>query len=350
MPSVVDQPILNIPFEEPKEHWVFEEGLPRKEQGRRPAGFWRTRREREHKVAVTAEEFVKLPIVNSIRARVTEWRSKGYPGASRITLELLQQWRASDRTRKLFFCQMEAVETIIWLVEASPAEKQGIVIPEDVPNDPVSIEKAYKGLRRYGCKMATGSGKTIIMAMLIAWSVLNKVYNKQDKRFSDAVLVVCPNLTVKERLSVLKPSTPGNYYDLFELVPPSLMPMLSRGKIFVTNWHLFNPEDDENTRGVVKRGPESDMAFCKRTLRDLWPKKNILVMNDEAHHAYRPAQMENANRDQTRFVRSESEEDEEEYEEATVWINGLDRISAAMGINFCVDTSATPYHIKGQRI
>lgn len=341
--SIVDQPILNNPFEPPKEYWVFEDGLPRREQGRRPAGYWRTRRERTKKMAVTAEEFVELDEVNKIRKRVAEWKNNGYPGASRITLDLLKQWSNTERDRKLFFCQLEAVETIIWLTEAPASERQGLIIQDDAPNDPVSIEKGYKALRRYCCKMATGSGKTVVMAMIIAWSVLNKAYNKQDRRFSDSVLVVCPNLTVRERLAVLDPSNENNYYKKFNLVPASLMPSMSKGKIMVTNWHLFHPEDDESKRGVVKRGPETDSAFCKRTLRDLKSKSNILVINDEAHHAYRPAQKVES--EQTKLEVGEEQEDD--YEEATVWINGLDRINNAIGINFCLDMSATPYHLQG---
>ncbi|MDE2591066.1 MAG: DEAD/DEAH box helicase family protein, partial [Patescibacteria group bacterium] len=280
---------------------------------------------------------------NKIRSRVAKWKKNGYPGASRITLELLKQWNESDRERRLFFCQLEAAETIIWLTEAPASERQGIIIPEDSPSDPVSIEKGYSALKRYCCKMATGSGKTVVMAMIIAWSILNKIYNKQDKRFSDAVLVVCPNLTVKERLSVLDPSNDNSYYEKFNLVPPSLIPSLSKGRIMVTNWHLFQPEDDESKRGVVKRGPESDSAFCKRTLRELQSRGNILVINDEAHHAYRPAQHDDA----LQRTLEEAKEQESEFEEATVWINGLDRINNALGINFCVDMSATPYYLQG---
>jgi hypothetical protein len=96
----------------------------------------------------------------------------------------------------------------------------------DIPNDLASA--------------ATGSGKTVVMAMITAWSVLNKVYNRQDKRFSDAILVVCPNLTVKKRLSVLIPSDPSNYYQKFEIIPRSLFSMLSKGK------------NDESKRTMVK--------------------------------------------------------------------------------------------------
>lgn len=128
------------------------------------------------------------------------------------------------------------------------------------------------------------------MAMLVAWSVINKVLNPRDTRFSDAVLVVCPNLTIKERLQVLLPSHPKNYYEKFDLVPRKYMDALHKGKYLVTNWHVFIPRDDSNKKSVLKRGKEGDTAFCNRVLKELGSKKNILVINDEAHHAYRPKQ------------------------------------------------------------
>ena len=339
-PSIVDKPIITDPFEEPKEYWNFKENIPKREKGRRPAGYYLARKQSSKKQAIATEEFVELKEINKIRKRVNEWRSKGYPGVSRITLDLLKHWTLPDRNKKLFFCQVEAAETIIWLIEAPQSAKQGISIPKDIPTDPKSLEKKYEGLTRYACKMATGSGKTIVMAMIIAWSVLNKVFNKQDKRFSDAVLIVCPNLTVKERLQVLYPSRDDNYYKAFDLVPSSIFTYLHKGKFLITNWHLFSPVDDESKKGVVKKGKETDYAFCKRALKDLGNKGNILVLNDEAHHAYRPANPEEI---QTKLTK---EDEKKEFEEATVWINGLDRVNAERKINFCIDMTATPYYLQ----
>jgi len=132
--------------------------------------------------------------------------------------------------------------------------------------------------------MATGSGKTLVMGMVIAWHVLNKLANPQDRRFSDAVLLVCPNLTIRERLQVLLPWHPKNYYDHFDLVPRGMFVRLQQGKYQITNWHLFQPQDDSRSRSVRQRPPECDRAFCRRVLRELGNKQNILVINDEAHH------------------------------------------------------------------
>jgi type III restriction enzyme len=329
MSLLVENPIINSPFEEPTSYWAYEEGQPVLKEGRRPAGYYLKPRTRGPQMSLFEEEFVPLELVNTIRDRVKAWRESGYPGVTPITRQLLQHWNHPDRERKLFFCQREAAETLIWLIEASAAEKQGIAIPKD------------NGLTRYACKMATGSGKTVVMGMVIAWQVLNKIANPQDRRFSDAVLLVSPNLTIRERLQVLLPWKPGNYYDRFDLVPRGILDRLQQGKLEVTNWHLFQPQDDSRSRSVVQRGVESDTAFCRRVLKELGNKQNILVINDEAHHAYRPAPLPEERREQL------SAEEIAEREEATVWVSGLDRIHAVRGINFCADFSATPFYIKG---
>lgn len=329
MSLLVDNPILNSPFEEPTRYWEYREGQPVVAEGRRPAGYYLRPRTRGVQLSMFEEEFVPLELVNTIRERVKAWRERGYPGVTPITRQLLNHWNNPDRERKLFFCQREAAETIIWLVEAPPAEKQGIEIPKD------------NGLTRYACKMATGSGKTVVMGMVIAWQVLNKLANPQDRRFSDAVLLVCPNLTIRERLQVLLPWKANNYYEKFDLVPRGWLSRLQQGKFQITNWHLFQPKDDSRSRSVVQRGVESDAAFCRRVLKELGNKQNILVINDEAHHAYRPAPLPEELREQL------SAEEIAEREEATVWVSGLDKIHAVRGINFCADFSATPFYIKG---
>jgi len=329
MSLLVDNPILNSPFEEPARYWAYEEGQPVLKEGRRPAGYYLKARTRGPQMAMLEEEFVPLDLVNTIRERVKAWRERGYPGVTPITRQLLQHWNNPERERKLFFCQREAIETLIWLTEASPAEKQGIMIPKD------------NGLTRYACKMATGSGKTIVMGMVIAWQVLNKLANPQDRRFSDAVLLVSPNLTIRERLQVLLPRKPGNYFDRFDLVPRGMLDRLQQGRFQITNWHIFQPRDDSRSKSVVQRGVESDTAFCRRVLKELGNKQNILVINDEAHHAYRPAPLPEELRKQI------SAEEIAEREEATVWVSGLEKIHAARGVNFCADFSATPFYIKG---
>jgi type III restriction enzyme len=210
--------------------------------------------------------------------------------------------------------------------------------------------------------MATGSGKTVVMAMVIAWSVLNKVHAPRSKRYSDAVLVLCPNLTIKERLGgaprelelegpepqrPIVPGARGNYYEAFDLVPSGLLPDLGQARVHITNWHALALADDSGRRGVVQRGRESDAAFCARVLRDLGSRNNILVINDEAHHAYRPKALDEESEKLTGLSAEERAALRREREEATVWVSGLDRINAVRGVNLCLDLSATPFYIQG---
>ena len=273
-------------------------------------------------------------------------------------------------------------------------------MPRDEPS-----EEGYSGFLRYACKMATGSGKTTVMGMLAAWSILNKVQNRSDARFSDVVLVVCPNVTIRSRLRELDPNAgEASIYRSSDLVPLELMKDLTQGKVLVKNWHVLEPrevqsggerarvnkagreearnvtirigaktttargsryltvddfnrqlaagllnvipgsEENDKQGNLIKvlvrsvRYVESDTALINRLLgREIGSKKNILVMNDEAHHAYR-IKSEEPDED-------EEEDSEDYFQEATVWINGLDRIQKNRGINFCVDLSATPYFL-----
>lgn len=343
MSNAVDNPILNSPWREPACHWDFRQSPPKRVDGRRPAGYHGTVRTEQMSGAQATHPFFELKAVNEIRHRVASWRDRRYPNVTSVTRDLLDHWQRPDR-QPLFFCQREAIETIVWLAEATPADRQGIEIPPDVP-----LDAGYAPLIRYCTKMATGSGKTIVMAMVAAWSVLNKLSNRQDARFSDAVLIVTPNLTVKERLSVLDPRRAENYFDAFDIVPRGYRDTLARARICITNWHAFTVRDDAARRSVVQRGPESDSAFAKRVLsRDLGNAQNILVLNDEAHHAYRPAPQARETQAALEGMSSdERREAEDQKEEATVWVGGLDRINKARGIKRVIDVSATPFYIGG---
>jgi type III restriction enzyme len=201
----VPDPILNSPFDEPTEHWHIVEGeQPERRPGRRPAMyFYRDPKAKPDteagRVVGTA---IELKLVNRIRAQVKKWRSEGYPGVTRTTLELLHWWRRDGRAQRLFFAQLDAAETIIFLTEARADYRQGIEVPQEEISEGKRND-GFAGFRRYASKMATGSGKTTVMGMLAAWSILNKVNDRSDARFSDVVLVVCPNVTIKNRLREL---------------------------------------------------------------------------------------------------------------------------------------------------
>ena len=355
----VERPILCSPYVEPHEHWVYntENGAATRQPGRRPASYWFKTLRTNKKTTLTLpgmaeEEREDLPSVNALRDDVRRWRASGYEGATNITKELLRHWTNPDRPRRLFFCQVEAVETMIFLNEIRGLNRDGsrrkprfnpsftddqFVELIDRPNEP-----GFSPLTRYGCKMATGSGKTVVMSMLIAWAFCNRGQVASDDRFPRAALVCCPNLTVKERLQVLRPEEPGNYYAAFDLVPSRLRALLGAGKVLVTNWHAFAPESEHSEGGknypVVNKGEESPEAFARRVLGDLYDRAPLMVLNDEAHHAYRPAPV---------IAGGLSAEEKAEREEATVWVTGLDKINAACGVRFCADLSATPFYLQG---
>lgn len=370
----VENPIICSPYREADYHWLYDlnTGIPQKIQGRRPASYWfksEEARAGSAQMRLLAEENREdLPMVNALRDDVKRWREGGYENASQVTKQLLGHWWRPDRARRLFFCQLEAVETIIYIREilaqgrtrrgrASLAQDdyqkliQGLnPRPTEwvttVAQPPRLIDIPANGLpslSRYACKMATGSGKTVVMAMLMAWAFCNRGRVPGNTGYPRNALVVCPNLTIKERLQVLRPENPANYYDAFNLVPTSLRPELAKGKVLVTNWHVFNPESEHAESGrsfiVVNKGDESPEAFARNRMGDLYDGEPIMVMNDEGHHAYRP-----------RAIGVDevlTPEERAEREEATVWVTGLDKINSACGIRFCVDLSATPFYIGG---
>lgn len=194
-------------------------------------------------------DWQELELVNLIRDRLAQWRDAGYPGATRTTLSLIGHWRRDGRARRLFFAQLEAAETIIFLTEARSDLLQGIEVPPEV------VPAGVDAFRRHACKMATGSGKTTVMGMLAAWSILNKVANRTDARFSDVVLAVCPNVTIRGRLTELNPNRgEASIYRTADLVPADFMPTLRRGRVLVKNWHEFERKGMSAGSKVQKNG------------------------------------------------------------------------------------------------
>ena len=414
----VPNPILNSPFKEPKQHWYIEEGHdPDLRDGRRPAVVFPPRDQKEQwdlsdGTLRPSEEYgtgYELMLVNRIRQQVKAWREAGYPGTTSVTQDLLAWWRREGRQRPLFFAQLEAAESIIFLTEARADFLQGMSVPREEIS-PEQIAEGTTGFTRYACKMATGSGKTTVMGMLASWSILNKVNDRSNAKYSDVVLVVCPNVTIRNRLRELDPDVgEASIYFTRDLVPPDMRSDLTKGRVLVFNWHVFQPqatqtggesakvvkagvaverdetivigdknttargnrylmldtlqaqiasgmievksEDRDNAGNLKKvmvrslRYVESDTALVNRIVgREVGGKQNILVFNDEAHHAYR-IRREQADDENQDDLFGEDEPAEEFFKEATVWIDGLDRVNKLRGINFCVDLSATPYFL-----
>lgn len=393
VPNEVENPIINSPFVIPQYHWQIEKDKsPLKAKGRRSASYFyrvpessgRGRRSQDQlslggEMGVGQQE--DLPIVNWIRIRLQEWRDGSltglpYDGASSVSKELIRLWRGEDRKQRLFFAQIEAAETIMFLTEANVLYHKGLQsIPVDEPGLQAK-EKGFKSFTRYANKMATGTGKTTVMGMLAAWSILNRVASPTDDRFSDTILIVCPNITIRERLQELDPALGDlSLYRTRQLVPPHRMEELRRGEVMIANWHRLAKKETNTVNGdsakVVKTGEpveivknagkanetievkyfESDQAWFKRIRQELGSGKgrspHWLVFNDEAHHAYRRGDVD---------AEFDLEEDsilaKKNAKEATIWIEGLDRINKLAngkkrGINLCIDLSATPFYIQG---
>ena len=331
--TTIDRLIINKPYEEPSEHWLYNR-VTRKfsqEPGRRPAGYLIA--SGDSKTFDDPGMFVEIPLVNQIRPRVKAWREAGYPGVTSITKRLLEYWTDPEEydSRRFFFCQLEAAETLIWLTEAPDSEKVGINVPGD--------DGAFQ---RLCAKMATGTGKTIVMAMVIAWNILNKVTYPQDTRFAKNVLVVAPGLTVRSRLAVLEPSHAENYYEAFRVVPASLLDQLRQGRVIVRNWHVLNWETDEQIgrkRSVDKRGAKSDEAYVRDVLGEMAAAHNLLIINDEAHHAWRvPCRVQGEGRSPRPTSRKPP----------SGWA-GWTGFTGRRGILTCYDFSATPFAPSGKR-
>jgi len=257
-------------------------------------------------------------------------------------------WNNPEREKKLFFCQIEALETAIYLAEV--ASKYGDAWIENKLRE--VNEDANPLLFRIAFKMATGSGKTVVMAMLIAWHALNKLANPQDARYSDTFLIVTPGITIRDRLRVLLPNDPQNYYKQRDILPSDLMGELNKAKILITNFHAFKQREKNGagklTKSILTQGGESPFTetpdqMVRRVCRELGNKKNIIVINDEAHHCYRRC----AEEEDVKLKGDERKEAEKREEEARVWISGLEAVKGKIGVKSVYDLSATPFFLRG---
>ena len=357
---VIENPVINSPFAEPERHFKFDENGITNEiiQSRRQSEYFipvprpkGLRANPDQGVIDFGDDWLKNDIepnkfINEVREKVITWRKGGYRGITPITRQLLGHWNNPDRENKLFFCQIEAVETAIYITEV--AKKQGAGWVENQIRD--ANAEANSPLYRIAFKMATGAGKTVVMAMLIAWHTLNKVANRRDKRFSDAFLIVTPGVTIRERLNVLLPQERENYYKERDIVPLGHREELAKANIVITNYHAFKPRKDvsEVVGKVLKADPEvlaeTPGRMVNRVLRQLKGKKNIIVFNDEAHHCYRAKQ----SGDEIAGVdKDEKKEMNERNDEARIWISGIEAVEQKLGVKVVYDLSATPFFLKG---
>ncbi len=358
-------PILNSPFDPPEQHFVLGEHGPtgKVKEGRRPSESFIPvppskkkggNGQAEIDFDATGERREQNSLINDIRREVERWRANNWNGVTPYTRKLLAHWSAGPPTRDdpVFFCQREAAETAIFLTEV--AGRHGTA---DYRRrlEPVNAEH-NDGLPRIGLKMATGTGKTVVMAMLIAWQTINKVMTPSDARFASRFLVVTPGITIRDRLGVLHPEREDSYYRERDLVPPDLWGALLRAQVEIVNYHAFLPRDAKEIKGVAAntrkllRGEKSEAAdafretpeqVTARILRNLGDGKGeVIVLNDEAHHCYQDKLAEHPEE-------KAEKEDKERNREARVWFRGLADLRRVAGIKAVYDLSATPYYLKG---
>ena len=358
MPQVIiTNPVINSPFDEPARHFYFDEdGITDKViESRRLSSYFvpvPRPKKKDTQLALdtewTQDRIEENKFINAVRNTVAKWRFGNYDGVTNTTRQLLEYWHNPDRERRLYFCQVEALETAIYLTEIADRQDGAWILRQ--LKEANSFHNPL--LQRIAFKMATGSGKTVVMAMLIAWHALNKFANPQDNRFGDAFLVVTPGITIRDRLRVLLPNDPDNYYRQMDVAPETMREPLARAKIIVTNFHAFLPREKVAVGKLTKQvlGDARTGAFTetpdevvRRVCRGLGNRRNIIVINDEAHHCYRSKPAE----DGEKLTGDERREAEKREEAARVWITGLEAAKRKLGIRGVYDLSATPFFLKG---
>ena len=371
-----DKPIINSPYEYPSKHWELdEEGQPTqrtierrrgaefvspipkpKQKGKARAGQQRLDIDEGMGLSTKEQQYEVTAAVNEIRRRVDEWRSIPGPnnwGVTPETARLLLHWRQHKFSNyRPFFCQVEAVETLIWLTEVAPrlsvADRRVLDRLADVN------QEANPELYRIAVKLATGAGKTTVMAMTIAWQTINAVRHPNSRRFTRGFLVVAPGLTIKDRLRVLQPNDPDSYYASRELVPGDMLEDLQRARIVITNYHALRPRERLEVssggrallqgQGSPLETLETEGQMIQRVMPELMGMKNVMVLNDEGHHCYRQKPGDD---DEGPLTGEDRQEAKKNNEEARVWISGLEMVKRKLGIRQVVDLSATPFFLRG---
>jgi len=368
-----EQPILNGPYGAPARHWELDaSGQPTQKiiETRRVAELItpipkpKKQKGSSEQSALLFDElstdslqYAHTAIINGVRLEVDKWRALPNPSDWRVTPEtarLLQHWRHHDFSGvRPFFCQVEAVETAIWLTEVAPQIQTGKTFLEHLSNANLD---ANPELMRLALKLATGAGKTTVMAMLIAWQTINAVRHPKSKKFTRGFLLVAPGITIRDRLRVLHPNDPDSYYQSRELVPSDMMGDVARAVIVITNYHSFKMRERlelskggrlllQGRGGQALNTLETEGQMLQRVMPELMGLGQILVINDEAHHCYR--EKPDAAAEAADLKGDDKKEAEENNEAARLWISGLEAIHRKIGIARVFDLSATPFFLRG---
>ena len=373
-----EQPILNSPYEYPNRHWELDnQGQPTQLilNSRRRADFVtpipKPRKQKGGKaeqqgfqfdegkgLSSAQQQYDHIGIITGVREEVDKWRRLPDPAQWRVTPEtarLLQHWRHHNfQSIRPFFCQVEAVETAIWLTEVAPQiGKNGQRFLEHLAD---ANANANPELMRLALKLATGAGKTTVMAMLIAWQTINAVRRPGSKKFTRGFLIVAPGLTIKDRLRVLQPNDPDSYYASREMVPADMLEDLQKAKIVITNYHAFKLRERmelskggrqllQGRTGEALNTLETEGQMLQRVIPELMGMKNILAINDEAHHCYREKPEEET--DEGDLKGEDKDEAKKNNEAARLWISGLEAVNRKIGLTQVIDLSATPFFLRG---
>jgi len=356
-PTVIENPILNSPFAEPTKHWRFgEDGITNEiVESRRVSSYFipipppKNKKQLSLETSWTSDRVKENEFINQIRNEVAKWRAGGYAGITAPSRSLLEYWSDTEREKKLFFCQIEALETVVFLTEIAARSDPWIASKLREEND-----LANRRLPRIAIKMATGSGKTVVIAMLIAWQALNKIANQKDARFSDSFLIVAPGVTIRDRLRVLGPSASDNYYLERDIVSADTLSILQRAQVVIVNYHAFIQREKFEAPNFTKevlagvgdgKGlfKETQAEMVRWVCRQLGSKKNVIVINDEAHHCYR----ERPEPEEGAATADDVSEAKRNAEAARVWMSGLEAVREKVGIRAVYDLSATPFFLSG---
>ena len=365
-------PILNSPYEYPARHWELDlQGQPTQRliEARRKAEFVtpipkpRKRKATQGELALDEgyglstekQRYAQTSLINDLRAQVDKWRMIPNQADWSVTPEtarLLQHWRTHPFNGiRPFFCQVEAVETAIWLTEVAPrAGNNGKRFLDHLAD---VNKEANPELYRLALKLATGAGKTTVMAMLIAWQTVNAVRRPGSTRFTRGFLIVAPGITIRDRLRVLQPNDPDSYYRSREIVPQDMLGDIDRAKIVITNYHAFKLRErlevSKGGRSLLQgRGEElstleTEGQMLQRVMPELMGLKNVLVLNDEAHHCYR----EKPGEEEEALTGDDRQEAEKNNEAARLWISGVEMVKRKLGLSQVIDLSATPFFLRG---
>lgn len=371
--SFFQSPVLNSPYEKPEQHWVLDEnGQPSGhiESVRRLVNFRvavaNVKRKKPQASLSFGEEleginYETADTITAIRRLVDIWRDKPERDwkVSAPTARLLRHWRRKEwQDRRPFFCQLEAVETAIWLTEVAAESKSKTAI-ELLAKLEAASQEANPDLSRWALKLATGAGKTTVMAMLIAWQTVNAVRNPRKEKFTRGFLIIAPGITIRDRLRVLLPTDADSYYEAFDLVPQDMLNDVKRAQIVITNYHAFGLREtvkissggrkllEGQTHSPIQT-LESPGQMLQRVCSELMGLRGIMVLNDEAHHCYqeRPAaEAEGETIDD--LEGDEKQEAKKDQEAARLWIHGIKYATEKMGVKRVFDLSATPFFLKG---